>query len=393
MKPVLYIYCQHSVGMGHFVRSLALARVLAEWFEIHFLNGGRSPPGLVLPGAIHFHHLSPLGMDKESQLTSLDPAVTVEQAKELRLADIRELLAQRPPHLVLTELYPFGRKKFAFELDPLIKAARGHGAAIVCSVRDLLVSDRPDQQRHDDRTALKLDAEFDAVIVHADPRFARLEESFKPAVRPRTRIHYSGFVVPHATRHQAVTRESRVLVSAGGGLVGGALFRAALEYHRAHFVQTGKPMTIVAGPFLPESEWSALQASGAGVAGLTLHRSVPDLCALMWASTHSISQCGYNTAIDILVSGVAALVVPYVTEKENEQTVRAARLAAMGRIGVLQECDLSAQTLAAALERVPLGGALAQDLALDGARESARILDDLLVGRRRSGVRSRGSRA
>ena len=166
MRPVLYLYCQHSVGMGHFVRSLALARVLGEWFEVHFLNGGRAPPGLTLPASVHFHHLSPLGMDKASQLVSLEPGVSVEQAKERRLAAIGNLIARRSPDLVVTELYPFGRKKFAFELDPLIQAARSRGAGIVCSVRDLLVSDRPDQQRHDDRTALKLDAAFDAVIVH-----------------------------------------------------------------------------------------------------------------------------------------------------------------------------------------------------------------------------------
>ncbi len=388
MKPVLYLYCQHSVGMGHFVRSLALARVLAEWFEVHFLNGGRTPPGLVLPRGIHFHHLSPLGMDKASQLVSLDPAVTVKQAKELRLADIHKLVALRSPDLVLTELYPFGRKKFAFELEPLIQAARSRGAAIVCSVRDLLVSGRPDQQRHDDRTAQKLDAEFDAIIVHADPRFARLEESFKPTTPPRTRIHYSGFVVPHVLRQQAAAREERVLVSAGGGLVGGALFRTALAFHRASFARTGRPMTIVAGPFFPEPEWRALQASGAGVEGLALERSVPNLCALMCAATHSISQCGYNTAIDILVSGVSALVVPYSTEKENEQTVRAERLAAMGRIGVLHERDLSAQALGQALERVPIGGVVAEDMTLDGARETARILDDLLIGRRRGRTRA-----
>jgi predicted glycosyltransferase len=388
MKPVLYLYCQHSVGMGHFVRSLALARVLAEWFEIHFLNGGRSPPGFNLPDTISFHHLSPLGMGKESQLTSLDESVSVEEAKKLRVAAIRNLIALSPPDLVLTELYPFGRKKFAFELEPLIQAARNCGAAIVCSVRDLLVSDRPDQQRHDDRTAQKLNAEFDAVIVHADPRFARLEESFRPLRPPRTRVHYSGFVVPHEVRRQAAARERRVLISAGGGLVGGALFRTALAFHHSNFARTGRPMTIVAGPFLPESEWSALRASGAGVDGLTLERSVPDLCALMCAATHSISQCGYNTAIDILVSGVSALVVPYATEKENEQTVRAERLAAMGRIGVLQERDLSADAVGQALERIPVGSAAGQNLALDGARETARILDDLLIGRKRGRTRA-----
>lgn len=393
MKPVLFLYCQHSVGMGHFVRSLALARVLAECFEVHFINGGRSPPGLTLPDTINFHHLTPLGMDRESQLTSLDPSVSVEEAKELRLAAIRSLNAVCPPDLVLTELYPFGRKKFAFELEPLIQAARKRGAVVVCSVRDLLVSDRPDQQRHDDRTAQKLDAEFDAVIVHADPRFARLEDSFRPVAPPRTQIHYSGFVVPNVVSKPAAAREERILVSAGGGLVGGALFRTALAFHRVDFARTGRPMTIVAGPFLPDPEWSELQSSSAEVEGLTLERSVPDLCALMSAATHSVSQCGYNTAIDILVSGVAALVIPYATLKENEQTVRAARLAAMGRIGVLQERELSPQTLGQALNHIPVVSYADENLALDGARETARILQDLLIGRKRGRARARSGAA
>ncbi len=344
MKPVLYLYCQHSVGMGHFVRSLALARVLAEWFDVQFLNGGRPPVGLPLPGDVAFHHLAPLGMDAASQLVSLDSSLSVEQAKEQRLNQIMTLFGQCPPDAVLTELYPFGRKKFAFELDPLLHAARAREATIICSVRDLLVSERPDQQRHDDRTAAKLDAEFDAVIVHADPRFARLEESFRPSKPSRTPVFYSGFVAPHAGTAPVVARENRILVSAGGGLVGGPLFDTALDLHALSFPRTRRPMTLVAGPFLPEPEWLALRQRSDGVEGLTLLRSVPDLCALMRAATHSISQCGYNTAMDILISGVAALVVPYVTAKENEQSVRAARLAAMGRIGVLAHNAVSAQT-------------------------------------------------
>ncbi len=286
MNPVLYLYCQHSVGMGHFVRSLAIARALGEAFDVHFLNGGRPPQGLPMPPGVTFHHLAPLGMDADAQLVSLDPDFTVEQAKQRRSEYIMALFAQRAPEVLVTELYPFGRKKFAFELDPLVRAARARQALVVCSVRDLLVSQRPDQQRHDDRTAAKLHADFDAVIVHSDPKFARLEESFRPAQQPRTQIVYSGFVAPHDTCARTEARENRVLVSAGGGLVGAPLFRAALAMHGLTFARTQRPMTIVAGPFLPENEWHALRGTAAGMASVTMLRSVPDLCALMRASSH-----------------------------------------------------------------------------------------------------------
>jgi predicted glycosyltransferase len=381
MKPVLYLYCQHSVGMGHFVRSLALSRALGEAFDVHFLNGGRAPEGLPLPGGVTFHHLTPLGMDGEARLFSLDPSLTVEQAQQQRTAYIMGLVAQRPPDVVITELYPFGRKKFAFELEPLLRAARARNAVIVCSVRDLLVSQRRDQQRHDDRTAAKLDAVFDAVIVHADPRFARLEESFRPTEPPRTPIFYSGFVAPHGPNARTITRENRVLVSAGGGLVGGPLFHAALTMQAQTFARTQRPMTIVAGPFLPEDEWLELCRAAGDVAGVSVLRAVPDLSEWMRASTHSISQYGYNTAMDILASGVAALVVPYVTANENEQSVRAARMAAMNCVGLVDAAALSTEALAAGLERLASGPRSASVFALDGARKTVRIVEELLMKR------------
>ena len=392
MNPVLYLYCQHSVGMGHFVRSLALSRALGEAFDVHFLNGGRAPEGLPLPRGVRFHHLPPLGMDGEAQLVSLDPSLSVEQAQQRRTAYIMDLFAQHAPDVVITELYPFGRKKFAFELDPLLRAARARNAVIVCSVRDLLVSQRRDQQRHDDRTAAKLNAEFDAVIVHADPRFARLEESFRPTQTLHTPIHYSGFVAPHDVCALAVARENRVLVSAGGGLVGGPLFRAALTMQAQTFARTQRPMTIVAGPFLPEVEWLELSRAAKDAPGVSVLRAVPDLSALMRASTHSISQCGYNTAMDILVSGVTALVVPYVTASENEQSVRAERLVAIGCVDLIEAPALSAEALAAGVERLASRPDSAFAFALDGARTTARIVDDLLMDRRcgkwRAGRRS-----
>ncbi len=48
-RPRLLFYCQHSLGLGHLARSLAIAGALADTFDVTLLNGGRLPAGTVLP--------------------------------------------------------------------------------------------------------------------------------------------------------------------------------------------------------------------------------------------------------------------------------------------------------------------------------------------------------
>src|SRR5262249_28080025 len=185
---------------------------------------------------------------------------------------------------------------------------------------------RKDQQYFDDRASWLANRYFDAVLVHSDPAFARLEESFRPQRTLRTPVWHTGFVIPERGAVAKGERGEHVIVSAGGGIVVDPLFRAAVAAHRL----TGVPMQIVAGPFLPEAHWEALQAEAAGLPGVQLVRHVPDLAAEMRRARASISQCGYNTALDLVVSEVPALVVPYTTATENEQRQRALRLAPPG---------------------------------------------------------------
>ena len=67
---------------------------------------------------------------------------------------------------------------------------------------------------------------------------------------------------------------------------------------------------------------------------MELLRSVPDLAAELSQARASISQCGYNTALDLVRTGVPALVVPYATPEEDEQTRRARRLEQLGVLKV-----------------------------------------------------------
>ncbi|MEA2284645.1 MAG: hypothetical protein QOJ21_688 [Solirubrobacteraceae bacterium] len=349
-RTVLF-HCQHSLGLGHLVRSLALAGSLAERFRVVVLSGGRLPRGVAVPPGVELVALPPMGMTVDGELISDDRRRSAERAMELRRAGILAAHEALRPDVVLVELFPFGRRKFAPELLPLLEAAGDAGALRLCSLRDLLVTSKRDQARHDERAACLANEHFDAVLVHSDPGFARLEESFRPATPLRVPVHYTGFVAPEEraaapARARAAGQRLRVVVSAGGGRYGGDLLRAAAEAHGVGLSDAGIGVRIIAGPFLPEDEWHALRAAARGRPGLEVRRAVPDLRAEMQAATASVSQCGYNTALDVLRTGVPALVVPFAAGREDEQTRRAQRLEALGAVRVLPADRADGVTLA-----------------------------------------------
>jgi predicted glycosyltransferase len=360
VKPSLLFYCQHSVGLGHLMRSYALCDRLAERFRVVLLCGGELPEGIAPPEGVELIPLPPLRVNPGEGFGSGDPRYTPERAWEVRLERILKTLHDVRPKVVLVELFPFGRAKFARELVPLLEAARTQGAFTACSLRDILVSGRDDQRAYDDRARALADAHLDAVLVHCDPRFARLEETFRPTTPLSVGVHYTGFVAGRATEPRR--RGEHIVVSAGGGRVGAPLMLSAMA------ASDGRPMKVIAGPLMPEENWRGLQRLRPP--NVELVRSVPDLAAELQVAAASVSQCGYNTALDVIRTRVPALVVPYVTAEENEQTRRAQRLA---DLGVLQVADHINGHLPRLLEFEPAPAALD----LDGAARTCEALWEL----------------
>ncbi|MDT5295050.1 MAG: hypothetical protein QOJ76_1930, partial [Acidobacteriota bacterium] len=386
-RDSLLFYCQHSLGMGHLVRSLALAEGFAGRFRVVFLNGGPLPKGMRIPRGVEVVDLPPLGMDADGQLVSRDRRRTVERARSLRRQLILETYRAVRPRVVFVELFPFGRKKFADELMPVLEEAKGAGALICCSLRDILVGKRTNQQKHDERAIGIANEYFDAVMVHSDPAFARLEETLLQHASLRTPVHYTGFVQADRGTDGATAIEPgrQIIVSAGGGLVGETLFRTAVEaYSLLKETDDDVRMKIVTGPFLPEEAWQTLRASARAQRGLSVKRFVPDLCAEMRGASASLSQCGYNTALDILRAGVPSLVVPFADGSEDEQSNRARRLAERGAIRVLPQREMNAARLAEELRGLLDFRPRRLRLDVDGARNAARILDSLIATRRRT---------
>ena len=384
MRPSILFYCQHSLGMGHLVRSMALAAGLTERFRVVFLNGGPLPKGIKLATGIEIIDLPPLGLDSSGRLVSRDGGYSVDSARRLRREIILDTFRSLRPQITLIELFPFGRKKFADELLPLLDEASKAGPPrpiVVCSLRDILVGRQGDQQKHDDRAVAIANQYFDAILVHSDPAFARLEESFHACSKLKAPVHYTGYVSPDRGVNPGsnLIRHRRIVVSAGGGLVGHPLLQTAIESALA-LRDENVEMKIIAGPFLPDESWQSLCAAARGREGVSVVRTVPDLYDEMRAAAASVSQCGYNTTLDILQSGVPALVVPFSDGSEDEQMKRAERLERLGAVRVLDQKQMNASRLADEIRGLLRFTPQAPALDLNGARNSARILERLLIG-------------
>ena len=107
-------------------------------------------------------------------------------------------------------------------------------------------------------------------------------------------------------------------------------------------------------------------------------RSVPDLYSELAQARASVSQCGYNTSLDILRTRVPALVVPFADGGESEQTDRALRLARLGALRVLDAAQLSGERLAAEIGGLLQFSPREVALDLDGARRSVELTEALL---------------
>lgn len=381
-RPSLLFYCQHSLGMGHLVRSLALGESLSQRFRVMLLNGGRLPKGIVIPPGVQVINLPPLGIDETNQLVSHDKRISVERALDRRKKMIRTCFDNLRPAVVVLELFPFGRKRFAVELRPLLEMAHSHESPslIVCSLRDIFGTQRPVQQKYDDRAAMLANQFMDLILVHSDPTFAHFDQSFRPTVPLRVPVVHTGFIVPRLAPSPPIENgRKRIVVSAGGGTAGEPLIRLAVDA-LSHFENDPQiEMKVIAGPFFPDEAWNTLRVLAREKPQLTAVRHVPNLRDEFCGAALSISQAGYNTCLDILRAGVPALLVPAAKGHENEQWKRALRLQTLGAAKMLDQSDLNPAQLAVTMRELMNVEMAKPQLDLNGAERSAQVIESLLT--------------
>jgi predicted glycosyltransferase len=287
-----------------------------------------------------------------------------------RRAALLAAFAASRPDAVVIEGFPFARRAFRFELDPLIAAARQAGSRVICSVRDIPTV-RGDKARLAEIVA-RVRGDFDAVLVHGDERFIPFDVPFPAAPEIADRLYYTGYVAtPAATEPGEDLPAGEVLVSVGGGAAGHALLSAALEARRQGCLAE-RGWRILAGASLSDERYEAIRLTAPS--GVIVERFRRDFAALLARCHVSVSQAGYNTVLDILAARARAVLVPFAAERETEQTIRAEHLETCGAALVVPESDLTPATLAVAIERAAARDPRPIAIATDGARRSAALI-------------------
>jgi len=311
-QPRVFFYVQYLQGVGHLYRTTHIARATAQaGLAVDLVSGGVPVTGLET-GNVNFHQLTPIKcrdgdfsdlIDEKGQ--PLDVAL-----KGSRRDELLSLFQRQRPGGIVIEAFPFGRRQMRFELLPLLEQARSTSPkpVIICSVRDILqISSKPGRARE---TLDLIDEFFDYVLVHGDPEFATLDETFPDAGEIEGKIHYTGMVgdpLDSAPISDGST-DGEILVSAGGGATQSERLLATAMAARPLSRAKNRPWRLLAGPNLPRREFTKLAAQVSD--GITLEPNRDDFPLLLAECAVSVSQAGYNTCVDILRCGCHSVVVP-----------------------------------------------------------------------------------
>jgi predicted glycosyltransferase len=373
MSARVFIWVQHLLGLGHFARARALAAALSDLgFAVTLVSGGVTPTD-ALPRDHAFVQLPPARAKDElfDELIDENRAPVDQRWHEARRDTLLAAFDKVHPDVLITETFPFGRRLLNFELHALIEAARARAQPplIVASLRDILQRPRkPDRAR---AMVAYAQANYDALLVHGDPAVVRLEESFAETISLAQRTKYTGYIC--AKPQRVATRRTEILVSAGGGAAGRALIEAAIKA-RGFSRLKDRHWTFVTGPLTDGS------AQFTPTDNVTIARTLPDFRARLASAAVSVSQAGYNTLVEALAAGTPTIAVPFETDREKEQPMRAEKFAARGWIKTMRQSTLNPHALAGAIDDLA-GTTLPQAVVnLEGAAGSVAALNTLLRG-------------
>jgi predicted glycosyltransferase/glycosyltransferase involved in cell wall biosynthesis len=372
-KKVLF-YCQHLQGIGHVTRSLSVIEELAKFAEVTYVQGGPPVPPKPKDG-VRMIQLSPLLMREDDQ-SLFDPygKQSVEAIWAIRKEQLSGI-AKVSYDAVVIELYPFGRKRFAKEIDNWIEELKSSnpGIKVVASVRDILV-EKSDAAERNRKIAKLVNRTYDQVWVHSDQRLVPFKQTFPEEELIAERVRYTGFVA-EPPKSKNVNREKRILLSLGGGSVGGndlyrALARVVPSFPDFRF-------DFVFGPYTEEELQKELRDTLTAFAGrVGFHSLLPNFEDELRRSALSVSMAGYNTVMNLLNTRTPALVFTY--DKNIEQRTRAELLENRGYLKVLNEHELSSEILVNAM-KAQMERPYPEELPnLHGARASRELLAGLI---------------
>jgi predicted glycosyltransferase len=383
------MYCQHVLGIGHLVRSTEIARALSRNADVTLVSGGESVDGFTFPPGVRLVQLPAIQTDEEfGGLGNCGSSQTLEEIQDLRRKRLLGLFDEIRPDALVIELFPFGRKRFAFELLPLLERARTRNSEtlVASSVRDILV-EKSDQAKHEERVCRIVNAYFDLILVHGDPAFQKLDETFHRVGDLHCDVRYTGFVQQEepasAAEEDSGVARPTIVASIGSGRYSQGQLMLENVIRAAALLQEQIPhrFRVFAGPFVPPEVYEVLKRLARETRNVELDKYSPNFIDCLRSADLSISMGGYNTIMNLLATGVRSLVYPYTANNDQEQHIRARKLESLGVVELLHPEMLPPKVLAPKISAMLAKAPARLALDMDGAANTARILQSAVSAR------------
>ncbi|WP_299415680.1 glycosyltransferase [uncultured Sulfitobacter sp.] len=347
MKVMIVV--THLLGTGHLARALTLARAYVAAGDTACVVSGGLPAPLMEHSGITFVQLPPVRSDGVdfSRLLNADGTQVTDEHLKIRQRMLLGKFATFSPDVLITELFPFGRRILRDEFQSLLHEAKARpDPPLVCaSIRDILA---PPSKPKKAIFAEDLIAQFyDIVLVHSDAHVTPLTLSWPVSEILSRKLRYTGFVSPKAAGpHPDGAGAGEILISAGGGDVGEPVYQTAVDAARL----LPNPMRILLGGNPSNERIADLRKNAPD--HVSVEKARPDFRQMLYHATASVSLCGYNTALDILQAATPAVFIPFDEGSEVEQGIRARALSVQSGITTLARADLNPRSLCDAIEHV-----------------------------------------
>lgn len=360
MKKILF-YCQHQLGIGHLVRSLNIIQQLLVSFEVTLIQGGTDIGLSIKHKNLKHHFLTPLQMKSYTQEFYSPKGLSVEETWLKRSEEIKEI-ADNFFDIVITELFPLGRKAFKKEIIEMLDLVKVKNPSVFigASLRDILV-DPPEPESIE-----IINLYYQKLFIHSDKELCPLDSRFDEL---REKFHYTGFITSEK-KYPNQKEKKTVLVSIGGGAVGHHFvekcIQAARDLNEYHF-------TFILGVNSPKEFLEKCHQMK--YENIEFIDFVTDLELRMSKAEYSINMGGYNTLMNVLLTQTKSLAFPY--DENFEQEKRIDFLSEKLAIIKVDESDMLSRKLVQLFKKLDNLSTRYDTIILNGASHLAKYLQTL----------------
>jgi len=377
--PRIMFYVQYLLGIGHVRRSSLIVQALCEQgAHVDVIFGGMAVPSMSFGNAT-MHQLTAVKSADAgfSGLVKADNSPVSDDDKKERTQALLGLCEKLQPDLIVTETYPFGRRQMRFELLPLLDwvKAQPNSPVLVSSIRDIL--QRRSSVREQEYVQL-VKTYYQHVLVHGDKDFYPLERSFPVADLIADKISYSGYVCPTLKADDTEKTRDTIVVSVGGGSIGKDILIAVMALYNSGFA-ADKKWLLITGPNMDTADKAYFKAQEQS--NLQVVDLADDFLKALSHAYVSISRAGYNTVMDLLLTAVPAVVIPFEGEGETEQLARSEVLAENKVLQFVKNDELSIDSLKTAINKALANTAETVNIDNQGATQSAKLLIEWATAR------------